>query len=75
MVTLGPSGIIVESRWVYEGPFSKQLIFPIDSNRFIKRSGHFGGSSGSLWDHFWHMRVTLRHFGATSGSLWDRVWA
>ena len=36
--------------------------------------GQVGVALGSLWDNFWHMRVTLGalwlHFGVTLGPLW-----
>ena len=61
----------MESLWVYEGPFSKTLISPIDLNHFIKLRSEFGVDFVLLWGHFWHMKVTLGpfwgHFGATLG--------
>ena len=49
--------IIVESLWVYEGPFSKK--------------GRIVDQFGSLSGHFWRMTMTLEafwgHFGVTSG--------
>ena len=42
----------MESLWVYEGPFSKKLIFPIDFNDFINSSGHFRTDLGSFGGHF-----------------------
>ena len=61
----------MESLWVYEGPFSKTLIFPIDFNHFIKLRSEFRVDFVLLWGHFWHMKVTLDplwgHFGATLG--------
>ena len=61
----------MESLWVYEGPFSKTFIFPIDFNHFIKLRSEFGVDFVLLWGHFWHMKVTLGplwgHFGATLG--------
>ena len=44
--------------------FQKTFIFPIDFNDFIKHWGSFGVALGSLWGHFWHMKVT---FGAFRG--------
>ena len=52
-------GIIVESLWVYEGPFSKKIISHTDFNDFIKLLGEVLVDLGLLWDHFWHMKVTL----------------
>ena len=52
--------IIVESLWVYKGPFSKNTYFtPTDFNDFIKLLGESLVDLGLLWDHFWHMKVTL----------------
>ena len=61
----------MEALWVYEGPFSKTLILPIDFNHFIKLRSEFRVDFVLLWDNFWHMKVTLGplwgHFGATLG--------
>ena len=61
----------MESFWVYEGPFSKTLIFQIDFNHFIKLRSEFRVDFVLLWGHCWHMKVTLGplwgHFGATLG--------
>ena len=51
------------SLWVYEGPFSKILIFPTDFNDFIKVSDHFGAALGSF-------RVTLEPLLAYEGDFW-----
>ena len=63
----------MESLWVYEGPFSKTLIFAIDLNHFIKLRSEFRVDSVLLWGHFWHMKVTLGplwgYLGATLGPL------
>ena len=60
----------MESLWVYEGPFSKTVIFPIDLNHFIKLRSEFRVDFVLLWGHFWHMKVTLGPLGVTSEQLW-----
>ena len=57
-------GIIVEPLWVYQSRLKKTFIFPIDFNDLIKAWACFRVALGSLWDHFWHMKVT---FGAFRG--------
>ena len=42
--------------------FQKTFIFPINLNDFIKHWGSFGVALGSLWCHFWHMKVTFEAF-------------
>ena len=57
--------IIVESLWVYEGPFSKNIHFPTDLNHFMELRSEFWVDSGLLWGHLWHMKLTL-------GALWGQ---
>ena len=61
-------GMIVESLWAYEGPFSKN-IHPTHFNDFIKLFGGLWVDLGLIWDRFWHMKVNLGplwgHFGVT----------
>ena len=56
--------------------FQKTLIFPTDFNDFIKVLVEFWVDLGLLWDHFWHMRVTLDpfwvHFGGSRLKLASR---
>ena len=65
----GHFAIIVESLWVYEGPFQKAFFFSTDFNDFIKLLCGIWVDLGLLWDRFWHMRMTLGplrgHFGVT----------
>ena len=56
----------MESLWVYEGPFSKTLIFPIDFNHFIKLRSEFRVDFVLLWGHF---LAYEGDFGSTLGSL------
>ncbi len=49
--------------WVYEGPFSKILIFATDFHDFIKVSDHFGAALGPF-------RVTLEPLLAYEGDFW-----
>ena len=51
--------MIVESPWVKEVRFQKTFIFPTDFNDFIKLLDEMLVDLGLLWDHFWHMKVTL----------------
>ena len=49
---------------MFKVDFQKTFIFQIDFNDFIKHWGSFGVALGSLWGHFWHMKIT---FGAFRG--------
>ena len=67
----GRVAVIVESVWVYEGTFSKALIFHTDFNDFYKTTGwifsRFGVTLGSLLAYEGDFGSTLRslcgHFG------------
>ena len=60
--------MIVESLWLYEGPFSKKtFISPTDFNDFIKLGGEFRSGFGAA------LRCLLAYecdFGCILGSLW-----
>ena len=45
-------GIIVQSLWVYEAWFSKNIHFPTDCNDFIKIWGELCITLASFWDQF-----------------------
>ena len=59
----------MESLWVYEGPFSKTVIFPVDFNHFIRLRSEVEVDVVLLWGHFWHMKVTLNDSGLTLAPL------
>ena len=63
--------IIVESLWMYEGPFSKNIHFQIDLNHFTRLRFEFWIYSGLLWGHFLHLKQPLGplcgYFGVTLG--------
>ena len=55
----GHFAIIVESLRYIKVRFQKTFIFHTYSNDFIKPLGVIWVDLGLLWDHFWHIRVTL----------------
>ena len=70
----GHFAIIVESLWVYKGPFSKNIHFP---NRFkwfdatlMSTWGHFGSTLALLWVYEGDFGSLLGHFGTTLTPLW-----
>ena len=74
-VTLRHLMVTLQSLWSHFGytkvRFQKTFIFHTDFNDFINLLGEIWVDLGLLWDHFWHMEVTLGplwgHFGATLG--------
>ena len=70
--------MIVESLWVYEGPFSKNIHFPINFfTDFIKLWGALWITLGQILAYECDFGVILASlltcdvdFGATLGSLW-----
>ena len=53
--------------------FQKTHIFPTDFNDFIKLLDEMSVDLRLLWDHVWHMKVTLSHFGLTL-TTWESLW-
>ena len=62
-VTMRHLMVTLQSLWSHFGytkvRFQKTLIFRADFNDFIKLIGEMLVDLGLLWDHFWHMKVTL----------------
>ena len=66
----GHFAMIVESLWVYEGPFSKNTF----SQQLLLISYSLGVNCGSLWVTFGSLLAYESDFGATLGSLRHHFW-
>ena len=66
----GHSAMIVESLWVYQGPFSKNTF----SLKILMILYSSGANCGSLWVTFGLLLTYESEFGVTLGSLRHHFW-